>query len=148
VSRYRQVSPLVSRHSGATQIRLASKNSSLIFLISFERGDNWRRLCLDHTNNLFLFQLDHSDLNKSKMITYMSYRHYSPAPSGRLRETEEGTCNTSESEATRTRVQRASTSSFVKLMLHLDMSTLARPLALGNATHRQPTQNGPHNGSR
>jgi hypothetical protein len=53
----------------------------------------------------------------------MSYHHYSPTPSGGLQATEEGTCNASESEATDTRIQRASASSSVKSALRLDPST-------------------------
>jgi hypothetical protein len=53
----------------------------------------------------------------------MSYHDYSPMPSGGLWETEEGTCNTSESEAARTRVQRASSSSTIKSVLRPDPST-------------------------
>jgi hypothetical protein len=64
------------------------------------------QLCLDHMNNLFSFV----------RIMYTSYTRYSPMPSGGLRETEEGTCDASESKATRTQVQRASASSYIKSM--------------------------------
>jgi hypothetical protein len=53
----------------------------------------------------------------------MSYHYYSPLPSGGLWATKEGTCDTSESEATLTQIQRASASSYVKSALHLDPST-------------------------
>jgi hypothetical protein len=78
---------------------------------------------LDHTNNLFFIHPDCSYLNKSKRIIYISYHHYYPTPSGGLRATKEGTCDARESEAVRTRVQRASASSSVKSTLHPDPST-------------------------
>jgi hypothetical protein len=53
----------------------------------------------------------------------MSYHHYYPTLSGRLWATDEGICNTSETEAMRTQVQSAPASSSIKSTLHLDLST-------------------------
>jgi hypothetical protein len=75
-------------------------------------------MCLDRTNNLISFIL-----TQKQKINYTSYHHYSPKPSGGLRATEEGTYDASKSEAVRTRVQRASTSSSVRSALCLDCST-------------------------
>jgi hypothetical protein len=77
---------------------------------------------LDHTNNLFLVHLDHPYLNK-KRTTYIGYHHYSLVLSEWSWATEEGTCDASESEAARTRAQRASTSSSVNPALRPDPST-------------------------
>jgi hypothetical protein len=68
----------------------------------------------------------HSDLlylHESKRINYTRYHHYSPAPSGELRATEEGTYDASKSEAMRTRVYRAPVSSSVRSTLRPDPST-------------------------
>jgi hypothetical protein len=80
-------------------------------------------MCLDRTNNLIFFHLDLSYLHKTKRINYTSYHHYPPMPSGGLRAIEEGTYDASKSKALCTRVQRASTSSFVRSVLHPDLST-------------------------
>jgi hypothetical protein len=69
---YTQASPHVPRHSGATQIRLASIKSFLQLVFTFfskERRDNRRRLCLDCTNNLFPFIRIFRIYTKSKRST-------------------------------------------------------------------------------
>jgi hypothetical protein len=47
----------------------------------------------------------------------MSYHHYPPTPLGGLRATEEGACDTSESEAVQTHVQRTPASFSIKSTL-------------------------------
>jgi hypothetical protein len=47
---------VVSRHSGATRIGLASKKiMHQLFLPFKEKRDNWTQLCSDHANNLSYF---------------------------------------------------------------------------------------------
>jgi hypothetical protein len=66
-------------------------------------------LCLDCANNLFSFIQAFCTYTKLKINNPSYHRYYSLMPSGGLLMTEEGTCDASESEATRTQVQRAST---------------------------------------
>jgi hypothetical protein len=80
-------------------------------------------LYLAGAKNIDIIHSDRSYLNKCKRIIYMSYHHYSPTLSGELRATKEGTCDTSESKATCTRVQRAPPSSSIKSVLRPDLST-------------------------
>jgi hypothetical protein len=69
------------------------------------------------------FHLDLSYLHKTKRINYTSYHHYSPVSSGGLQAIEEGTYDTSKSEAACTRVQRATALSSIRSALCPDPST-------------------------
>jgi hypothetical protein len=82
------------------------------------------------------------------MINYMSYRHYSPASLGGLQATEEGTCIAIKFEAMHNRVQRASASPSVKLMLRPDLSNPSAVSSSGKCdtatTNVEQAPNEPH----
>jgi hypothetical protein len=66
---------------GAAQIRLASIqeiSAGLLLLFSKERRDNKRRLCPDHTNNLFPFSWLLSYLQSRKLTTHTTITTTTP----------------------------------------------------------------------
>jgi hypothetical protein len=89
-------------------------------------------MCLDHSNSLFFIHSDFFVLTQRQKVNYASYhRYYSPAPLRAPRATKEGTYDTSEFEATRTRVQRSFASSSVRSALRLDPSNCGSGFSYG-----------------
>jgi hypothetical protein len=110
---------------GGTQIRLPSKKICTCFPYSQKgRMVNRRWLCLDRANNLFFIRPNFFVLTQKQKVNYTSYRCYSsPVLKGEPWATEEGTLDTSESEAALTWAQRTSASSSARFTLHLDPSS-------------------------